>query len=329
MAEDRKKMNSVMNWLLESSNPSIRYRALVDLQSKSINDLEVSKASEAIQNSSIVKEYFRHQSYEGKWSGVRGDVWEEKGTVFSLLILAELGVKGSDATKRALDYLHDKFQLPSGRFTYRPFRRMSERESTSTWMWCITASILRAGAILGHLDHPAVINAIQFFEDNHQSVGGWYCSTYSRDSSKVRPANCYMGTIKALNAVSAIPTRKRSKRLRSILEEEAQTCLENEICFYRVNTKGQPSIKRAWLKFGFPRYWRSDILEAVDVLTSLGIRDPRMKKAIEIVKEKQQPDGRWLLDFSETKRAWVPIESEGQQSKWITLRALRSLKRFQ
>jgi len=317
---------SAIDWILEISDPSVRYRALLDIMNLSDNHPDVQKAHSAIQKSNLVQNIFTHQSTEGCWRGQRGDIWEEKGTVFSLLLLAELGVKGSDATERALDYLHHKFQLPSGRFTYRPFRRITERETTSTWMWCITAAVLRSGALLNHLKHPAIIDAIRFFEDNDREEGGWYCSTYSRDSTKVQPANCYMGTIKALGAFSAIPYSKRSKELRVIIDEQVNTCLENEVCFYRVNPKGQSSIKRAWMKFAFPRYWRSDILEAVDVLTSLGARDPRMEKAIAIIKEKMQPDGRWLMDFSETKRAWVQTENEGLPSKWITLRALRVLE---
>jgi hypothetical protein len=320
---------STIEWLLAPSNPSVRYRALVDLEDLPKDHPDVQRAHGAVQKSDLAQEIFKHQLDEGSWKGQRGDIWEEKGTVFSLLLLAELGVTGSDLTERALDYLYHKFQLPSGRFTYRPFRRITERETTSTWMWCITAAVLRAGVLLGHLKHPAVNNAIRFFEENYREEGGWYCSTYSGDSSKVRPANCYMGTIKALGAFSAIPSGKRSKRLHAIIDEQVNTCLENEVCFYRMNPKGQPSIKRAWLKFAFPRYWRSDTLEAVDVLTTLGTRDSRMEKAIAIIKEKMQSDRRWLMDFSETKRAWVQIENEGMPSKWITLRALRILKRLE
>lgn len=191
------------------------------------------------------------------------------------------------------------------------------------------AAVLRAGALLNHLEHPAIVNATRFFEEKYCDEGGWYCSTYSRNTSKVRPVNCYMGTIKALGAFSAIPYEKRSKRLREIIDEQVNTCLENEVCFYRINSKGQPTIKRAWLKFAFPRYWRSDILEAVDILKSLGVQDSRMDKAIDIIKGKQQFDGRWLMDFSETKRAWVQVETEGLPSKWITLRALRVLKHLE
>ncbi len=103
--------------------------------------------------------------------------------------------------------------------------------------------------------------------------------------------------------------------------------MENHVCFYRVDAKGQPASKRAWSKFAFPRYWRSDTLEAADVLADLGVQDIRLKEALDIIISKEQTGGRWNMDFSETKRAWVTIENEGQASKWVTLRALRVLKR--
>jgi hypothetical protein len=194
-------------------------------------------------------------------------------------------------------------------------------------MWCITAVTLRAALLLGHADHPLAQAAISFLEENHEDKGGWHCSVYSSDPTKVRPPNCYMGGIKALSAFSLIPPNKRSKKLRAIIDQEVETCLQNHIYYYRIDSKGQPAIKRAWLKFAFPRYWRSDALEAMDVLSALAVHDERMQDALDLIRSKRQSDGNWILDFSETKRAWAQIEEERVPSKWVTLRALRVLHR--
>ena len=320
--------SSSIEWLLQRSDPSVRYRTLTDINALPSTHPDVIEAHSSVQGSALLKEILGHQLADGSWRGPRGDTWEEKGTVFSLLLLAELGADSSVATERALDHLHSHYQLPSGRIAYRPVRNPRSQETSSTWMWCITAAVLRAGALLGHLKSPAIQHAIEFFEDAHCNEGGWHCSTYSGDPSKVTPLNCYMGTMKALGAFSAIPPKRRSKKIRSIIDSEVQTCLDNEVCYYRVNREGQPAIKKAWLKFAFPRYWRADALEAVDILTSFGVRDSRMDRAVVIIREKMQSNGRWLMDFSETKRAWIKIEEEGMPSKWITLRALRVLKRL-
>lgn len=316
---------STIDWLLEPENPSVRYHALLGLARRSATDSEVENAREAVQHSQLVTEILKHQLPDGSWRGARGDLWEEKGTVFSLLLLGEMGVEAGEATGKALDFLYEHYQLPTGRITYRPADSPRHRQNTSTWMWCVTAVTLRAALLLGHADHPLVESAVSFFEESHEGKGGWHCGAYSSDPAKVRPPNCYMGGIKALSAFSMIPQNKRSKKLRAIINQEVETCLDNHVCFYRVDPKGEPAIKRSWLKFAFPRYWRSDALEATSVLTSLGVQDERMRDALNLIRDKQQSDGRWLLDFSETKRAWVQLDEEGIPSKWVTLRALSIL----
>jgi hypothetical protein len=236
-----------------------------------------------------------------------------------------MGVEAGQATRKAFDFLHEHYQLPTGRITYRPADNPRRKQDTSTWMWCITAIALRAALLLGHADHPLVEAAVDFFEETHEDKGGWHCSAYSGNPVKVRPPNCYMGGIKALSAFSLIPPNMRSKKLRAIINQEVETCLENRVYFYRVDSEGQPAVKRGWLKFAFPRYWRSDALEAMDVLTSLGVHDKRMQDALDLIRSKRQSDGSWILDFSETKRTWLQIDEERAPSKWITLRALRVL----
>ena len=314
-----------IDWLLQPENPSIRYHALRDLMGLPSTDPAVVEAREGIQRSPPVTELLNHQLPDGSWRGTRGDLWEEKGSIFSLLILGELGVTQTERTRKALDFLHEHYQLPTGRITYRPADSPRRKESASTWMWCVTAVALRAALLLGHANHALVQAAISFFEEFHDDKGGWRCSVYSANPEKVRPPNCYMGGIKALSAFSIVPPSKRSKTLRAIIDQEVETCLDNRVYFYRLNPKGEPAIKRAWLKFAFPRYWRSDVLEATDVLTCLGVRDERMHDALDLIRGKQQSDGRWVLDFSETKRAWVQLDQEGTSSKWVTLRALRAL----
>jgi hypothetical protein len=53
-----------------------------------------------------------------------------------------------------------------------------------------------------------------------------------------------------------------------------------------------------------------------------------MQPAIDIVLDARQPDGKWLLENTYTGKMWVDIEQKGKPSKWITLRALRTLKRL-
>jgi hypothetical protein len=51
-----------------------------------------------------------------------------------------------------------------------------------------------------------------------------------------------------------------------------------------------------------------------------------LANAFEFILEKQDDQGRWRLENT-LNRMWVEIEVKKEPSKWVTLRALRALKR--
>jgi hypothetical protein len=68
------------------------------------------------------------------------------------------------------------------------------------------------------------------------------------------------------------------------------------------------------------------VLRALDYFRRSGTGpDPRMAEAVEVVRSKRQPDGRWLLDRIHPGRVHFDLEDAGQPSRWNTLRALRVL----
>lgn len=55
--------------------------------------------------------------------------------------------------------------------------------------------------------------------------------------------------------------------------------------------------------------------------------DPRLRNALQLILSKQDTQGRWKLENTLNGKMWIDIEKRGEPSKWITLRALRVLKR--
>jgi hypothetical protein len=71
------------------------------------------------------------------------------------------------------------------------------------------------------------------------------------------------------------------------------------------------------------------ILRGLDVLGKLGyVNDHREDNAAKIILQKRQSNGAWILEDTPVGRMQTNIETKGQQSKWITLIALRVLKRL-
>jgi hypothetical protein len=53
-----------------------------------------------------------------------------------------------------------------------------------------------------------------------------------------------------------------------------------------------------------------------------------MQEAVNLVLSKQDVQGRWKLENTFNGRFQTNIEQKGENSKWVTLNALRVLKRF-
>ena len=88
-------------------------------------------------------------------------------------------------------------------------------------------------------------------------------------------------------------------------------------------------VSSTWFKFGFPLSYWSDVLEITAVLVELGYAgDPRLARAVELILRKRDAQGRWKLENSLNGKMWHDIEKKGKPSKWVTLRAMRVLKRI-
>jgi hypothetical protein len=82
-----------------------------------------------------------------------------------------------------------------------------------------------------------------------------------------------------------------------------------------------------WWKFGFPVFYVTDVLQIVEALVGLGhADDPRLANALTLVRDKQDEQGRWPLEYSYAGKTWVDFGPKKQPNKWVTLRALRVLK---
>jgi hypothetical protein len=86
-------------------------------------------------------------------------------------------------------------------------------------------------------------------------------------------------------------------------------------------------INPAWTRFSFPPRWHYDILRALDYFRVCDApRDERLAEAVEIVRQRRRPDGRWILQNRYRGRVFFELEKVGAPSRWNTLRALRVLR---
>jgi hypothetical protein len=135
-----------------------------------------------------------------------------------------------------------------------------------------------------------------------------------------------MAVVRTLKAMAEIPVRKRNTQVQSRIKSAAEYLLEHRI--YKRSHDVTVVAKEEWLKFGFPLLWNTDALDMLGLLVKLGYRDQRMQDAVDLVVSKQDGNGRWNLETTFNGRFHVNIERKGKPSKWVTLRALTSLRGY-
>jgi len=317
------------SWLLEPSDPSVRFWALQDLEGKEPDHPEVQEAQDALMESPQVKAILEAQHPEGHWIH-REDMYLPKyrATTHSLLILAELGARRTPAIERGLERMFE-FQRDSGHFLTSLPKTAKGKASVVKDGCCLDANVLYYVVHFGYLDDPRVGRLLDFIVDYHSMEdAGWKCRAFPINPDAVFLVNCYMGAAKVVKALSMILPEKRSREIEAIIDREVENILENGVFRYLRNPDGSRKDKAGWKRFGFPLFYQSDALEVLDALTRLGVRDDRMEGALSLVGDVQGSDGRWLLKHTFNGKMWSDIDVKHEPSKWITLRAMRVLKRY-
>jgi hypothetical protein len=320
------------DWLLEAENPSVRYFALTQLLGKPQNDSEVATAKEAIMHTGVVPTILAKQNSDGGWeSPERFYAAKYKGTVWQLIILAELGADPNDErVKKACEcILRNSQEHKSGGFSAWLSLTVGGGRYSGV-LPCLTGNMVWSLIRLGYQDDERVKRGIawiaryQRFDDKDtQPPKEW---PYEKLPMCFGKHSCHMGAAKALKALSEIPIGERSIEVKGCLERGVEYFLKHHI--YKKSHNLDRVSKPGWLRFGFPLMYQTDVLEILGILTKLGYKDERMQEAIDLVISKQDKTGRWIFENTFNGRFYTNIEEKDKPSKWITLNALTALKRF-
>jgi hypothetical protein len=138
---------------------------------------------------------------------------------------------------------------------------------------------------------------------------------------------CAWGGVKVMQAFSKLSAEKRTPLIRKAIKQGVEFFLGIDPATAKYPTRDGSKPNRAWWKFGFPVFYITDLLQLAEALVNLGYeKDPRLSNVLTIIREKQDKDGRWLLEYDYTGKTWVDFGKKQQPNKWVTLRSLRVLK---
>jgi hypothetical protein len=320
-----------INWLLEDDNPSVKYFTLKDLLDRPETDAEVKKSKRQIMQSGPVPIIMSKQNPEGYWLTPENFYVKVKykGTVWQILILAELGADGRHTgIRKAAEYILRNSQADDcGGFAYQSGASGGDRDKV---LPCLTANMVWSLIRFGYLDDERVwqgidwITRYQRFDDAIETApAGW---PYDRLEKCWGRHTCHMGVVKALKALSAVPSERRTAAINKTIGTGVEYLMKHHI--YRKSHNLSQIAKPDWFKFGFPLMWKTDILEIAGILIRLGYKNEIIKDAVDIIIGKQNDEGKWLLEDTYNGRFLANIERKDKPSKWITLGALKVIKGF-
>jgi hypothetical protein len=337
---------SPVDYLLEEDNPSVRYFTLRDILGKEERDSKVTAAKHAIADSPIVKKIFQKQMPNGYWNNPANPYLPKyKSSYWQIMVLGQLGMDRTDErVRKACDYVFG-LQLEEGGFSSFTLERGLEeyevqlrrgkklshlQEFASSFVHehqysCLTGNMAAALTRISYGEDLRVKKALEWLVKVQNIDGGWLCPywcAHMRDKH-----GCFYGTICALEAFSEVNGEQMTKTIEQTVEKGAEFMLMHRL--FKADHHDFKVINPSWLSLGFPFFYSYSILRGLDVLTRLGYNnDERLDDAVEILLRKRQKDGKWVLESSPVGRMHANIEAKGKPSKWITLIALRVMKRL-
>jgi len=321
-------------WLLSPDSPGVRYLALRDLLDLPPDDPELLAAQKTAHKLGPIATILDKMHPDGYWSEP-GPGYNPKyfSTVWSLILLSQLGASAAldERIRRACAYILDQGLTIHGQFT--------ASGAPSGTADCLQGNMCAALVGLGY-DDPRLDLAYEWMA---RSLTGEGVAPVSEKKAEVRyyagkcgptfacgsnnKLPCAWGAAKVMLAFSQLPVELRTPLIERAIQRgvEFLFSVDPAKADYPSGYAAKPSGN--WWKFGFPVFYVTDLLQIVEALVGLGVgRDPRLANALDIIRQKQDSQGRWLLEYDYTGKTWVDFGSKKQPNQWVTLRALRVLK---
>ena len=257
-----------------------------------------------------------------------------RSTVWSMILLAQLGASASEdkrveqAYKYVLDHMSE-----GGQFT------STTSGAPSGTIDCLQGNLLWSLMELG-CDDPRLDKAYEWMartvtgdgiapmEDKDAPVRyyAYKCGpTFACGVNNKLP--CAWGGVKVMLAFSKLPAKKQTPLIRKAIEQGAEFFFGIDPATAKYPTRDGSKPNPAWWKFGFPVFYVTDLLQLAEAFAGLGYGgDPRLSDTLNVIREKQDDEGRWRLEYDYTGKTWVNFGIKKEPNKWVTLRALRMFK---
>jgi hypothetical protein len=304
---------ATIDWLLQSTEPAIRYLTRRDVLG------ETSPDEAGLLDGAIVRTLLEGQQPDGGFGGHPYQKWG--GAHWRLVSLVELGMpagdpRGTKAAETVLHWLTGTSHLGNVPVITGMARRCGSQEGNA----------LAVASRLGMADDPRVQLLASSLVGWQWPDGGWNC-----DRRPQAHRSSFHETLAPMWGLHEYATATGDGAAADAARAAAELFLSHRI--FRSLKTGEP-ISREVMTLHWPPYWHYDVLQALVVLARMGLAtDDRTSDALELVRARRTDDGRWRA----SARWWKPpggtraaeavdwnIDDSGD--RLVTLRALTVLR---
>lgn len=335
MATERPESETVLDWLLDPGDPGVRYLALRDLTDCAAGAPELIEARRAAHSQGPIRDVLDNMEPEGYWvKPGPGYSPKYRSTVWSMISLAQMGAshEEDERVSQACEYVLNHALCEGGQFT----GGSGPSGTADCLQGNLCASLLDLGVVPERLDGA--------FEWMARTVTGEGLASNKERRAPLRyyagkcgplfacgahkRTSCPWGGAKVMSAFARWPARRRTPLIERAIEAGVDFFLSTDPvdCAYPRGYSPKPN--SAWWKFGFPVFYVGDLLQTAEAMVGLERGDdPRLAHTLEYIRSKSDEEGRWALEYDYTGKTWADYGARRQPNKWVTLRALRVLKR--
>ena len=298
-----------ISWLLEG-DPAIRWQVLRDLLDESQPTYEREREEVATQGWGA--QLLARQATDGNWGGgIYSPKW--KSTTYTLLLLRQLGLPpgNQEALRGCEKFFFRGLEKDGGINLFKSFHHSET---------CVNGMIL---ALLSYFRYPdeRIHSVAEFLLRDQMPDGGWNC-----ERIKGATHASFHTTISVLEGLAEYGSTypQAFAAVSPALDTAREFLLQHRL--YKSHHTGQPA-DPAMTCMHFPPRWHYDFLRALDYFQAVKAPvDERMQDALDLLKNKQGKDGRWVLNAPWAGVVYFHMEEAGKPSRWNSLRALRVLK---
>ncbi len=311
----------VLDWLLASDEPIIRYRTRTWLLDQPETNAAVRRERKVVPDGPIVSTLLdfpdRQVDPYRKWWGLH---WR-------LVSLADFGMpvdrnddraRLDEAIDRELAWIANPRHLES----VKPLKGLYRAHAS------MEGNALYAASHFGHADHEGARRLVAKFPEWQWPDGGWNCD---RASSGYRSS--FHESWATAIGLAAYHDATGDADAHATARRTADLLLEHRL--FRTLKDGQP-MHPTFVAMHWPAYWHYDFLGGLRVLRAVDpklLAEPRAADALDLLESKQLPDGR----FQAARTWWQPASNptsavdvvdwgKGRPSEALTLHALSLLK---